>query len=126
VSPRIVVADDDPDLLRLVSFTLQRRGHTVFEASAGDAALDLIRRELPNLAVLDVAMPEMTGLEVAQALSKDAQTSKIPIIMLSARGQATDVEAGRQSGATLYMVKPFVPQELALQVTQILSMGDPS
>ena len=120
MTARIVVADDEADIRRLIVFTLKRRGYTVLEASAGDMALDLIRQELPDLAVLDVMMPGLTGLEVAQALGADPATSGIPIVMLSAKGQATEIEAGIASGARAYLVKPFRPQELAAQVAEVL------
>ena len=120
MTARIVVADDEADIRRLIVFTLRRRGYTVLETAAGDSALYLIREELPDLAVLDVMMPGMSGIEVAQALAADPATSNIPVIMLSAKGQATEVAAGLSSGARVYMVKPFVPQELAAQVGAIL------
>jgi CheY-like chemotaxis protein len=125
MTARIVVADDEADIRRLIVFTLKRRGYTVLEASAGDTALDLIRQVLPDLAVLDVMMPGLTGLEVARALGADPATSEIPIVMLSAKGQATEIEAGIASGARAYLVKPFRPQELAAQVAEVLAaQGD--
>lgn len=121
MTARIVVADDEADIRRLVSFTLRRRGYTVLEASAGDAALDLIRRERPDLCVLDVMMPGLTGTEVARALTGDPATAGIPIIMLSAKGQAVEIELGLESGARAYLVKPFSPAALATQVADILA-----
>lgn len=120
MSARIVVADDEADIRRLIVFTLKRRGYTIFEATTGDSALDLIRAEHPDLAVLDVMMPGLSGIEVAQTLAADPATSSIPVIILSARGQAAEVAAGLSSGARVYMVKPFVPQELAAQVEAML------
>ncbi|HEV2123731.1 MAG TPA: response regulator [Chloroflexota bacterium] len=120
MSARVVVADDDPDIRRLIVFTLRRRGYAVSEAEAGDSALDLIRQEHPDLVVLDVMMPGMTGIEVARALKRDPATGAIPIIMLSAKGQAAEVDAGLESGARAYMVKPFSTQELASKVAEIL------
>lgn len=121
MSARIVVADDDPDIRRLIVFTLRRRGYSVSEAEAGDTALDLIRQDRPELVVLDVMMPGMTGIEVARALKQDPDTANIPIIMLSAKGQAAEVDAGMESGARAYLVKPFSTQELASRVAEILS-----
>ena len=120
MSARIVVADDEQDIRRLVSFTLRRRGYEVLEANAGDVALDLVRQERPQLAVLDVMMPGLTGTEVARALTDDPATAAIPIILLSAKGQATEVEAGLQSGARAYLVRPFSPGVLAAQVAELL------
>lgn len=123
MSSRIVVADDEADIRRLIVFTLKKRGYTVLEAAAGDAALDLIRQETPDLAVLDVMMPGLSGHEVAAAVRADPATGHIPIVMLSAKGQASEIEAGLASGATAYLVKPFVPQELANRVADILRGG---
>ena len=120
MSARVLVADDDPDIRRLIVFTLRRRGHTVAEAESGNSALDLIRQEHPDLVVLDVMMPGMTGIEVARTLKQDPATAAIPIIMLSAKGQAAEVDAGLESGARAYMVKPFSTQELASKVAEIL------
>lgn len=118
---RIVIADDDGDIRRLVAFTLRRRGHTVYEASDGAEAEALIRDERPDLAILDVTMPERTGTEVAQAIAGDAELGQIPILLLSAKGQPGEIEAGLASGATAYLVKPFTPKRLAEQVGDVLA-----
>jgi DNA-binding response OmpR family regulator len=121
VTPRIVVADDEPDIRRLIVFTLRRRGYTIFEAGAGDIALELIRQERPDLVVLDVMMPGLTGVEVAQALAADPATNAIPVVMLSAKGQAAEIAEGLASGARAYLVKPFAPAELAETVSTLLA-----
>ena len=123
---RIVVADDEADIRRLTTFTLQRRGYTILEASAGDAALELIRRERPDLAVLDVMMPGLSGIEVAAAMAADPATASIPVVMLSAKGQASEVQAGLASGAHVYLVKPFSPRELGERVAAILAARVPT
>jgi DNA-binding response OmpR family regulator len=120
VTGRIVVADDEADIRRLIAFTLRRRGYVVIEAAAGDEALALIRQEQPDLAVLDVLMPGKTGIEVAQLLSHDPATAAIPVILLSALGQVTDVKAGLQSGALIYLTKPFAPPDLVASVVSVL------
>lgn len=120
MTTRIVVADDDPDIRRLIVFTLKRRGYDVLEAGAGDTALDLIRSERPDLAVLDVMMPGMSGVEVTCALRAATDTAAIPVIILSAKGQAAEVEAGLRSGATAYLVKPFAPTELATKIAEVI------
>jgi DNA-binding response OmpR family regulator len=122
---RVLVADDEEDIRRLTVFTLKRRGFTVLEAAAGDTALELIRRELPDLVVLDVMMPGLDGLQVAGAMRGDPTTAAIPIIMLSAKGQVPEIEAGIASGAVVYLVKPFSPRELADRVTQTLAERSP-
>jgi len=121
---RIVVADDEADIRRLTVFTLRRRGYEVLEAVAGDEALDLIRQELPDLAVLDVMMPGLSGLEVADAVRRDPATAAIPVILLSAKGQASEIQNGLASGASFYLVKPFSPRELGERVAVALA-GDP-
>jgi DNA-binding response OmpR family regulator len=121
VNARIVVADDDADIRRLVAFTLRRRGHTIFEASAGDSALTLVQQEKPDLVVLDVMMPGLSGIEVSLALKSEYSTSHIPVILLSAKGQEAEVDAGMESGACAYVVKPFTPQDLAARVAEILA-----
>jgi CheY-like chemotaxis protein len=121
MSIRIVVADDDPFIRRLVVFTLKKRGYEILEASNGATALDLVRQAQPDLAVLDVLMPEMTGLEVTKILSQDPTTSNIPVLILSASAQQTEIEAGLASGATAYLVKPFEPKVLGERVAEILA-----
>ena len=120
MTARIVAADDEADIRRLVAFTLRRRGFVVLEAGAGDEALALIREERPDLAVLDVLMPGMSGIEVAQQLASDPETAAIPVILLSALGQVADVKAGLQSGARVYLTKPFAPPDLVASVNSIL------
>lgn len=120
---RIVVADDDADIRRLVTFVLRRRGYTVVEAADGDEALAAIRRERPDLAVLDVMMPGLTGPEVARAVAADPTLSATPVILLSAKGQASEVAAGLASGAREYLIKPFAPRELAMRIEDLLADG---
>jgi CheY-like chemotaxis protein len=121
VSARIVIADDDPDILRLVAFVLRREGHTVLEASSGEEALALIRRERPDLAVLDLRMPGLDGLEVVRALARDETLEPIPLIMLSASAQQAEVEAGLSAGLSAYVAKPFTPQQFARVVADVLA-----
>ncbi len=121
MSIRILVADDDPFIRRLVVFTLKKRGYEILEASDGASALKLARQEKPALVVLDVLMPGMTGLEVTQTLSQDPATAQIPIVILSANAQQTDIDAGLASGATAYLVKPFEPKMLGERVAKILA-----
>ena len=121
MSKCILVADDDDDIRRLVAFTLRRRGYNVLEANAGDTALELVRAERPDLVVLDVGMPGLNGLEVAAAMQSDALCAAIPIIILSAKGQAAEIEQGLSVGAKEYLVKPFAPKELAATVVEVLA-----
>jgi CheY-like chemotaxis protein len=121
VSARIVVADDDADILRLVTIVLRREGHTVLEARSGEEALALIRGERPDLAVLDLRMPGLDGLQVVRALAQDEAVEPLPLIMLSASAQQAEVEAGLSAGVAAYVAKPFTPQQLARVVAEVLA-----
>ncbi|MDQ3412174.1 MAG: response regulator [Chloroflexota bacterium] len=121
MSGTILIADDEPNIRQLIAFTLRRRGYTVLEAEDGTVALERIRRERPDLAVLDVMMPGLTGLAVTRQLGLEPETAAIPIILLSAKGQGSEIEAGLASGARLYLVKPFSPRELADRVAEVLA-----
>jgi two-component system phosphate regulon response regulator PhoB len=119
--PRVVIADDDPDIRRLVQITVSNAGCDVTVASDGEQALELIRQSPPDLVILDVLMPRMDGWEVARELKADPLTQSIPIMFLTSRGQEHDVLEGFNSGAADYMVKPFSPRELQVRVRAVLS-----
>lgn len=117
----VVAADDEPDIRRLVAFTLRRHGYTVFTAATGTEALTLIRQHRPALAVLDVHMPELDGIDVVRALTAGRDLAGMPILLLSASAQAADVQAGLQAGAAGYLVKPFAPAHLVSTVAALLA-----
>src|SRR4051812_34053611 len=106
---KILVVEDDPDSLRLVSFFLKRAGYEVLEAADGPAALGLAEREKPDLVILDWQLPMMTGLEVCKRLRAK---SHVPIVMLTAKDSVADRVEGLETGADDYVVKPFAPEEL--------------
>jgi DNA-binding response OmpR family regulator len=116
----IVVADDDADILDLVTLTLERAGHVVHCARDGEQALELVRRERPDVAVLDVAMPKLDGFELTRQLRSDPKTSEVQIVLLTARVQERDTDAGLAAGANEYIRKPFSPQELQERVAALL------
>lgn len=118
--PVILAADDDADIRELVAFRLERSGYTVLQAADGEEALALALEHKPDLAVLDVMMPKMDGFEVVRRLRAEEATKRMPIIMLTARAQDSDVEEGFESGADDYLRKPFSPQELRARVQAIL------
>ena len=118
--PLVLVADDDADILALVSFRLQRAGYDVVQAGDGEEALRIARERRPDLAVLDVMMPRLTGDEVTRQLRASEETSRIPVILLTARVQEADVARGFEAGADDYIKKPFSPQELRARVQAIL------
>ena len=118
--PVVLAADDDEDILELVAFRLERSGYTVLKAHDGEEALRVAREALPDLAVLDVMMPKLDGFEVTRAIRADGTTKAMPIILLTARAQDADVQAGFDAGADDYLRKPFSPQELRARVQAIL------
>lgn len=118
--PLIVVADDDDDVLALVAYRLERSGYDIVRAHDGEEALRLILERRPDLAVLDVMMPGLDGYELTRRIRQDEATSRMPIILLTARVQEADVTRGFEAGADDYIEKPFSPQELRARVQSIL------
>jgi DNA-binding response OmpR family regulator len=118
--PVVLVADDDDDIRDLVAFRLDRAGYEVLRAGDGEQALQLAKEHHPDLAVLDVMMPKLTGYDVTRELRADAATSRIPVILLTARVQEADVARGFEAGADDYVKKPFSPQELKARVQAVL------
>ena len=118
--PLVLAADDDPDILELVTFRLERSWYTVIQAHDGEEALQLALERKPDLAVLDVMMPKLDGFELTRRLRAEDATSRMPIILLTARAQDTDVQQGFDAGADDYIRKPFSPQELRTRVQAIL------
>lgn len=116
----ILVADDDDDIRALVILRLQRFGFEVVAAADGEQALALARDRSPDLAILDVTMPGLTGLEVTRALRADEATKGIPVLLLTARVQDADLAAGLEAGASGYVRKPFQPAELLARIEEAL------
>jgi DNA-binding response OmpR family regulator len=116
----VLVADDDMDILDLVSFRLDEAGFDVVQAHDGQEALDVAIEQHPDLCVLDVMMPRIDGYEVTRRLRGNDTTETIPVILLTARAQEADVEDGFHAGATDYMRKPFSPEELRARVQAAL------
>jgi DNA-binding response OmpR family regulator len=123
VRPLVLVADDDPDILALVRFRLERDGYEVLSAPDGETALDLALARTPDLAVLDVMMPRLDGYELTRRLREHGPTTGIPIILLTARVQEPDLERGFEAGADDYVTKPFSPQALGERVQAALGSG---
>ncbi len=118
---RIVIADDDADIRELVVFKLRHAGHEVLPVADGAAAVEACLSSTPDLVILDVMMPGMSGLDAARALRADDSMAGVPIIMLTARAQEPDIEQGFDAGADDYVVKPFSPRELASRVAAVLA-----
>jgi DNA-binding response OmpR family regulator len=119
-NPVVLVADDDEDILELVSYRLARAGYEVVTASDGEQALERALERRPSLAVLDVMMPKLDGYEVTRRLRDNADTAAIPVILLTARVQDADIARGFDAGADDYVKKPFSPQELRARVQAVL------
>ncbi|MDQ2799737.1 MAG: response regulator [Armatimonadota bacterium] len=122
---KILTCDDEKHIVRLIQVNLERQGYEVVTAYNGAEALEAVAAEKPDLIVLDVMMPEMTGFEVLEELKKNPETENIPVIMLTARSQDADVLRGWQSGVECYLTKPFNPMELIAFVKRIFSMEEP-
>ena len=116
-----LVVDDDLDIRQLVSLVAQRAGCEVIEAANGAEALAAVGRVLPDIVILDVAMPGMSGLEVCEQLRRDPATRHLPVLMLSAAARPVEHAAGLQSGADLYLTKPFSPAALAEQIVRLMT-----
>lgn len=119
-SKKILVADDEKDVLTLVCNNLKAGGFTTLQADDGPSALDQARAHLPALIVLDLMLPGMSGLEVCKALKSDPATKAIPIVMLTAKADEVDRILGFELGADDYLTKPFSPRELVLRVQSVL------
>jgi DNA-binding response OmpR family regulator len=119
--PLVLIADDDEDILTLVALRFRRSGLEVILARDGEEALELIKTRAPDAAVLDIAMPKLTGLEVVRRIRGSEATKTLPIVLLTARAGEKDVELGLDAGADEYITKPFSPQDLYTCVQSVLS-----
>ena len=116
----ILIADDEPNILISLEFLMKREGHAVSIARDGPTALAAIRSTKPDLVLLDVMMPGLSGFEVCQAVRADESLASVKILMLSAKGRDTDIAKGQAMGADAYMTKPFSTKELAEKVRELL------
>ena len=124
VKIRIVVADDDRDILDLVVFKLTQAGYDVVGVEDGVAALAAIEADPPRLAILDVMMPGLSGIDVLRKVRANQATKDLDIILLTARSRDSDVDAGFATGASDYVIKPFSPRELLHRVNALLERGN--
>jgi DNA-binding response OmpR family regulator len=119
--PRVLVADDDPDLVCLVTHTLTQAGMDCEVARSGQQTLDAVGRRSPDAIVLDVNMIDFDGFEILKKLRKNLATRKIPVLLLTARSQTSDITEGYGSGASDYVIKPFDPANLVRRVEKVIS-----
>ena len=118
---KILIAEDERDIRDLVAFTLRFAGHEVFAASNGEEAVEMAPRVNPDLILMDVRMPRMTGYEACKAMKADPELKDIPIVFLSAKGQETEIQQGLEVGAEEYLLKPFAPDQLTAKIKTILT-----
>ncbi|MEW6084401.1 MAG: response regulator [Chloroflexota bacterium] len=118
---KILIAEDERDIRDLVAFTLRFAGHEVFPASNGEEAVELAPKVNPDLILMDVRMPRMTGYEACKMLKANAQLKDIPVVFLSAKGQESEIQQGIEAGAEEYLLKPFAPDQLTTRVKAILA-----
>ena len=118
---RILVVEDEADILELLRYNLAREGYRVETATSGEEGLNAARGRPPALLLLDLMLPGMDGLEVCRALKKDAATKRIPIVIVTAKGEEADVVTGLELGADDYVTKPFSPRVLLARVSKVLS-----
>lgn len=117
---KILVVDDEQDLVKLIRYHLEKDGYKVISACSGDDALFLTRKERPELIILDLMLPGIDGLEVCRKLKADPALAPTAIIMLTAKGEETDITMGLKLGADDYMTKPFSPKELIARAQAVL------
>ncbi len=118
---KILIAEDERDIRDLIEFTLKYAGHEVIKASNGAEAVELAPTVKPDMILLDVRMPRMTGYEACRTIKSMDAMKDIPIIFLSAKGQQSEMESGMDAGAYDYILKPFAPDELNKRVKEILA-----
>lgn len=119
--PKIVIADDEPDLLKVIEKRLSDEGYIVYTALNGKKALDLISEVKPDVAIIDVMMPYMTGFEIKESLNKNKETADIPVIFLTAKTMTADMMKGLDIGAVEYIMKPFEISDILSRIERLLS-----
>jgi DNA-binding response OmpR family regulator len=112
MAKKILIVDDEPNIVKMVESRLKASGYEVITAFDGPQCLDKVKAEIPDLVILDLMLPQMSGYDVCHTLRSDKEHKNIPIIMLTARGKADDIRAGMEKGADAYVAKPFNPTVL--------------
>jgi DNA-binding response OmpR family regulator len=117
---RILAVDDEPHILKLVSFSLTQHGYEVIEATDGLSAVEVAETEQPDLILMDVMMPLLDGYGACERIKANPKTAHIPVVMLSAKSQVSEQAAGLERGALCYITKPFTPRELVERVGELI------
>ena len=120
---KILIAEDERDIRDLITFTLSFAGHQVTAASNGAEAVEKALQIIPDLILMDVRMPRMTGYEACKRMKEEDSIKHIPVAFLSAKGQETEVQTGLEAGAVEYILKPFSPDELTERVKKLLAQA---
>jgi len=118
---KILIAEDEPDIRDLVAFTLRFAGHEVHAVGNGEEAVNTAPSVMPDLILMDVRMPRMTGYEACEKMKADPVLKDIPVVFLSAKGQDSEIRTGLDAGASEYLLKPFAPAELTARVAELLA-----
>jgi len=118
---RILIAEDEPDIRELIAFTLRFAGHEVTTTANGEEALHQATEMIPDIVIMDVRMPKMTGYDACRAMKADVVLKDIPVVFLSAKGQDSEIQTGLDVGAEDYLLKPFAPSHLVEHVKTILA-----
>ena len=118
---RILIAEDEPDIRELVAFTLRFAGHEVTTTMNGEEAYHKAQELIPDLIMMDVRMPRMTGYDACRAMKQIPSLKDIPVVFLSAKGQDAEIQTGLDAGAEEYLLKPFAPDQLVERVKAILA-----
>lgn len=118
---RILIAEDEPDIRELVAFTLRFAGHEVTATANGEEAVQQAPKVMPDIILMDVRMPRMTGYEACRLMKADPALKHIPVVFLSAKGQDSEIQTGLEAGAEEYLLKPFAPDQLTERIKTILA-----
>ena len=118
---KILIAEDERDIRDLITFTLRFAGHEVIATSNGEEAFQKAQEVVPDLIMMDVRMPRMTGYDACRQMKEIEALKEVPVVFLSAKGQDAEVQAGLEAGAVEYILKPFAPDELTARVSKILA-----
>lgn len=118
---KILIAEDERDIRDLIAFTLRFAGHEVVAVGNGEEAIAGARQESPDMILMDVRMPRMTGYEACEQMKSDPELAQIPVVFLSAKGQESEIQTGMDAGADEYLLKPFAPAELTQRVGELLA-----